>query len=123
MAYDVYQRPGEPGLERRRYLRRSLLFVAVGMAIAALPLVAFPGGEVQLIGSVIPVALMTALYRAAHGKSERGFRWLHVPAADDAPPSPVTSSAATSRASQTRSSRNVSLRREPRLLDSPGRAG
>jgi hypothetical protein len=77
MADDVAQRPGEPAVERRRYLRRSLLFVAAGMAVAALPLVAFPGGEVQLIGSVIPVALMTVLYRAAHGKSERGHRWLH----------------------------------------------
>jgi hypothetical protein len=83
MAYDVSQRPGEPALERRRYLRRSLLFAAVGMAIAALPLIAFPGGEVQLIGSVVPIALTTALYRAAHGKNERRFRWLHVPAADE----------------------------------------
>jgi hypothetical protein len=84
MTYYVSQRSGEPAFERRRYMSRSLIFAAVGMAIAALPLIAFPGGEVQLIGSVIPVALMTALYRAAHGKSERRFRWLHVPAADEA---------------------------------------
>jgi hypothetical protein len=77
MAHDVTQRPGEPAAERRRYLRCSLLFAAVGMAVAALPLIAFPGGEVQLIGSAIPVALMTTLYRAAHGKSERRFRRLH----------------------------------------------
>jgi hypothetical protein len=84
MAYDVSQRPGEPAAERRRYLRRSLLFVAVGLPVAALPLIAFPGGEVQLIGSAIPVALMTTLFRAAHGKSERRFRWLHGAAPEDA---------------------------------------
>jgi hypothetical protein len=87
MEYDVSQRPGEPGLERRRYLRRSLLVAAAGTAIATLPLVAFPGGEVQLIGSAIPIALMTALYRAAHRTSERRLRWLHAPAANDAAPS------------------------------------
>jgi hypothetical protein len=86
MADDVSQRPGELAVERRRYLRRSLLFVAAGMAIAALPLVAFPGGEVQLIGSVIPITLMTVLYRAAHGESERGYRWLHGARAEEREP-------------------------------------
>jgi hypothetical protein len=80
MAYDVSKRPEE----RRRYLGRSLLLAAVAVSIAVLPLIAFPGGEVQLIGSAIPFALMTTLYRAANGKSERRFRGIQGATADEA---------------------------------------